>query len=378
MSGVPGEGGKSRHEWLADFGQRLLSGELVTAEEWLQHFDAQNEGAVSGLEVGSTAPDFELLNQYGLSTSLESVMGDEGLVLVFARSAHFCGYCRNQLAEMQQNDESLRSVGVHQAAVTPDAVDVLREFSDAQRLTYPLLSDLGSATIKAFGVLNHNHPDERGLPFPGQFFITPDGVIRAKAFTGDLRRRASTSALVADLVARPAGTPQVVVQQGPVSVGVRLASDRVFPGQEIALRVDVAVEDGWHVYDENVIPPYVGLSVSFEGDDLVDFATLTGPEPTRHDFVATGEQLLWHSGSIQLSGRLGIRTAPLSSITKVNGLEHLAEQWITPGDHTLRGEVKFQACTESECLAPVSLPFELSIQVEKDVPSVRSLYQADD
>ncbi len=42
---------------------------------------------VSGPEVGERIPDFEALNQYGDLVSLADIMGPNGAMVVFVRSA---------------------------------------------------------------------------------------------------------------------------------------------------------------------------------------------------------------------------------------------------------------------------------------------------
>jgi len=51
-----------------------------------------------------------------------------------------------------------------------------------------MLSDQGSQVIRAYGILNTNIPKSLplyGIPFPGQYLIGPDGVVRDKQFLND-------------------------------------------------------------------------------------------------------------------------------------------------------------------------------------------------
>ena len=60
------------------------------------------------------------------------------------------------------------------AAITYDPVTVLADFSARRGITFPLLSDNGSATIKGYGILNTTVPDANplyGYPFPGTFIL---------------------------------------------------------------------------------------------------------------------------------------------------------------------------------------------------------------
>ena len=103
-------------------------------------------------------PDFTLLDQKGQSRTLASLMGPKGLMLVFYRSADWCPYCKTQLAELQTRAADLAKNGIGLTAVSYDAVPILADFSKRRGITFPLLSDPGSATIKRYGILNTTVP----------------------------------------------------------------------------------------------------------------------------------------------------------------------------------------------------------------------------
>ena len=70
---------------------------------------------------------------------------------------------------------------------------MLKKFSDAQKIAFPLLSDSGSKTIEAYGILNK---DTEGLPHPGTFILNKQGIIRARLFNEGYRNRHTTDELV--------------------------------------------------------------------------------------------------------------------------------------------------------------------------------------
>ena len=72
---------------------------------------------------------------------------------------------------------SLEAEGIILIAMSYDAVDVLSRFSESSGLGYTLLSDSGSLTIKAYGVLNEAGD---GIPHPTVFIIDEEGIIQAK------------------------------------------------------------------------------------------------------------------------------------------------------------------------------------------------------
>src|SRR5581483_6208376 len=98
--------------------------------------------------------EFSLPDQHGKVWSLSSIMGPKGAMLVFYRSADWCPYCKTELIDLQSRVKELQARGYGVAAISYDRVQVLADFSVRRGITFPLLSDAGSATIRAYGILN--------------------------------------------------------------------------------------------------------------------------------------------------------------------------------------------------------------------------------
>jgi hypothetical protein len=73
---------------LRDMIRRMAAGGGdITAADWLQFVEAQNDGYQTGPAVGEKVPDFTLPDQHGQRWTLPELMGPHGLLLVFSRSA---------------------------------------------------------------------------------------------------------------------------------------------------------------------------------------------------------------------------------------------------------------------------------------------------
>jgi hypothetical protein len=59
----------------------------ITSDDWRQFVEAQNDGYRTGPEIGEKVPDFTLPDQHGKRWTLAELMGSNGLLLVFSRSA---------------------------------------------------------------------------------------------------------------------------------------------------------------------------------------------------------------------------------------------------------------------------------------------------
>ena len=85
---------------------------------------------------------------------------------------------------MQKDLKKTTGAGVQVVAVSYDPVNVLKDFSDQHKITYPLLSDTSSKTIDAYGIRNTRvRPRQDGIPHPGTFLIDGQGIIRSKGNT---------------------------------------------------------------------------------------------------------------------------------------------------------------------------------------------------
>jgi peroxiredoxin len=74
---------------------------------------------------------------------------------------------------------------------------VLAGFAAKSKITFTLLSDPGSKTIIAYGLLNKDAKGKtEGIAYPGTMVIDQDGVIRAKLFLDGYRDRHTAKDLI--------------------------------------------------------------------------------------------------------------------------------------------------------------------------------------
>ena len=82
-------------------------------------------------------------------------------------------------------------------AISYDSQEILKRFATKNSVAYPLLSDVGSKTIEAYGIRDKEAAGKAsGIPHPGTFIIKTDGVINAKLFLEGYKERHPTEALV--------------------------------------------------------------------------------------------------------------------------------------------------------------------------------------
>jgi len=66
-----------------------------------------------------------------------------------------------------------------------------------REITFLLLSDPGSKTIEAFGILNKEATGRaKGVPYPGVFILDQKGIIRTKLFHEGYKERPTSADLI--------------------------------------------------------------------------------------------------------------------------------------------------------------------------------------
>ncbi len=153
---------------------------------------AKVSSIVVGPKIGDKAPDLMVIDQNKLSVNIDDLSAKKGLIVLFFRSADWCPFCKRHLIELNEYADKFKALGYGVAAISYDSPEILTKFSQMHKLAYPLLSDQGAGTVKAYDILNAQYKvgDENyGIPYPGVVVITSDGNINHKYFFEGYRKR---------------------------------------------------------------------------------------------------------------------------------------------------------------------------------------------
>lgn len=155
--------------------------------------------ATIGPAIGAPAPFGDLTQTDGVPADLAALSGAQGTVAVFFRSADWCPYCKKQLRELEAAKAPLADRGWSLIAISYDTPETLARFASKNDVTYPLLSDPGSDTIKAFNLLNADmKPSARtyGVPHPAVVFVGADGTVKAMLREEGYKDRPANEAVI--------------------------------------------------------------------------------------------------------------------------------------------------------------------------------------
>jgi peroxiredoxin len=129
---------------------------------------------MTGLRLGSPAPDFTLRDQHGRPVTLSAARARGAVLLVFFPWA-FSSVCSAELAALRDRRAELPAA-VQLLGLSCDPVYSLRAASDAEHLDFPLLSDFWphGAVAAAYGVFD----DDLGVARRSSFLVDRDGLVR--------------------------------------------------------------------------------------------------------------------------------------------------------------------------------------------------------
>ena len=151
----------------------------------------------TGLPIGQSGPSFSLSDQNGKQVSLESLLKKGPVAIVFHRSVDWCLYCKLQMIQLQRIQKEVEAAGGQVVGISYDPVEKLKGYAKRSKITFPLLSDVGSKTIDAYDIRYKEAPAEQsGFARHATFILDQKGIIRAKLFRISYQERSAVDALI--------------------------------------------------------------------------------------------------------------------------------------------------------------------------------------
>ena len=285
--------------------------------------------------------------------------------------------------ELQGRVEELRKNGIGVAAITYDSQEIMAGFANRNKITYPLLSDVGSATIRRYGIVNTvveealgpngkdpavladlsryvtaNQPAERhrGIPFPGTFMLDRQGRVTSRFFEDYYWERNTVSNIM--LRAGAAGTPVQATQVSTQHLDVNAypSDASVAPGVRFSLVLDVTPKPGMHVYAPGATQ-YRIIAVNIPPQPYLRTTPMRYPASEIYHFVPLNERVPVYQKPFTLSLEVVRENTP-EARKAMTGMNELV----------VTGTLDYQACDDKICYNPVSLPLSWKVGLIPNVP----------
>ena len=110
---------------------------------------------LSGLEVGSEAPEFALLEAPGKTVTLNEELLKGPVVLVFY-PADFSSVCQEELCRFRDVLADYNDMGANVLGISVDGIFSHKAFKEANDIQFPLLSDWDKTVIRDYDVVLDN------------------------------------------------------------------------------------------------------------------------------------------------------------------------------------------------------------------------------
>jgi peroxiredoxin len=154
-----------------------------------------------GPQIGARVPDIgSPPDQSGTPRTLQSLMGQNGLVLFFFRSADWCPYCQAQMVDLNTAVAAVERRGYRMAGISYDNPQILKTFIERRQIGYTLLSDPKSEIIDRYGLRDPQYPPGSpayGVPQPIIFIL--DRTIKAKLYEETYTKRPPASLVISTI-----------------------------------------------------------------------------------------------------------------------------------------------------------------------------------
>jgi hypothetical protein len=257
-----------------------------------------------------------------------------------------------QLVELQQAQQRFKDQGIGLAAISYDSEAILKDFADRLHITFPLLADPQSEIIRKYGLLNPEAKGmQRGMAFPGYFYVDSTGRIKERFFETAYTDRYTANNVIAKLF--PELTEQLTRKVEAAHIGLTLQqSDQVaVPGSHVALIAEVSLGRDLHVYAPGV-KGYIPIELKLEPAEEMKFDQSTYPQSKTLFLKAIKERVPVFEGNFRITQDVTISAdrAFIKSLAQGKTV-------------TVKGNLKYQACDKRTCYVPASVPVSWEIQV---------------
>jgi hypothetical protein len=255
--------------------------------------------------------------------------------------------------ELQGRVEEVRKNGMGLAVITYDPVPVLAEFAARRGITFPLLSDKGSETIKRYGILNTNVPETNptyGYPFPGTFILNRAGIVTARFFEQGYEERNTISSLLVRLGGR-VESPATKISAPHLEI-TSYATDAVAAsGRRFSLVLDITPGPRIHVYAPGV-KGYKPIALTIQPQPGLVLRETHYPESEEYFFAPLNERVRVFQRPFRIVQDV-LLDPSRAARTSLAGKTSL----------TIAGTLNYQACDDNVCFMPQTVPLTWIIAV---------------
>jgi hypothetical protein len=280
--------------------------------------------------------------------------------------------------ELQRDVRQLDERGIKLVTISYDSQEILRDFTVRNDITFTMLSDPQSEVIERFDLLNPvpewigidggvtpgnreavetyvsvvgPNPEWAGIAFPGTFILDPSGEVVERDFEDFYIERNTISSILVRLGEDmdPVEAAQVSTPQFDLTTWSTNPSLAV--GNRFTLVLDFTPGQGMHIYAPGAAS-YRVVALEIEPQRFIEVLAMRYPESEPYYFAPFDETV-------------PVYMKPFTLLQEVVLKGDLASQGLLRGQDsvTIRGTLLYQACDETLCYAPGSVPLSWTMEL---------------
>jgi len=280
--------------------------------------------------------------------------------------------------ELQSRVNELREKGLGLAAISYDQPEILAAFAKQRGITFSLLSDAGSATIKRYGILNPVPewaigPDQDdpavkaavqkyvsvgtpraemvGIAFPGTFILDRQGRVTSRYFEDFYIERNTISSIMLRLGDKAAPVAGTKISTGQLDVTTYPSEPAIAPGNRFSIAFDVTPHPGIHVYAPGA-KNYRVIALNIATQPFVRLLPTRYPASQIYLFKPLNE-------------RVPVYQRPFTLVQEVilEGTPQAQASFRGKDSITVSGMLEYQACDDKICYNPASIPISWTLSL---------------
>ena len=280
--------------------------------------------------------------------------------------------------ELQSRVKELQAQGLGLATISYDSREVLTAFAKQHGITYPMLSDPGSATIKRYGILNtvvaeafgpnkddpavkadvqryisvvNPSPNMQGIAFPGTFILERDGRVKSRFFEDFYIERNTVSGVMKRLGVGGDAVAATKISTEHLDLTAYPSDAAIAPGNRFSVVLEITPKRGMHVYAPGA-SSYRVVSVKIAGQPSLRALSLNYPTSEIYHFKPLDERVPVYQKPFTLVQELILEGDPKAQAA------YRGQQTLT-----ITGTLEYQACDDKICYNPVSLPLSWTVNL---------------
>jgi len=272
----------------------------------------------------------------------------------------------------------LRQKGLGLATISYDRPEVLAAFTKARAITFPMLSDVGSETIKRYGLLNpvpewalgpdKDDPEVKaavqkyvsvvnpnktmvGIAFPGTFILDRQGRVTSRYFEDFYIERNTISSIMMRLSDRVAPVAGTKVSTAHLELTTYPSESAIAPGNRFSIALDVEPHKGIHVYAPGA-KSYRVIGLSIAPQPFVRALSTKYPASRIYFFKPLDECVPVFDKPFTLVQEIILEGTPQAQAA-FRGKDSV----------TVAGTLEYQACDDKICYNPASIPLSWTLNL---------------